>query len=437
MAVETTEPTSAATDTDASATSEPDATETDTDASADSTTTPDDTATSDPGTEGSEIYTTPHPILSDVRVRQAIAYCANRLELIESVYPTLSEAEREELLMDTFLPRSHWAYTDDGITVYPFDPEKGQQLLEEAGWTLPDGEEIRVNADGDLLSVEFLTTDAQFRQTWSAVLEQQLRSNCGIDMVRNHTSASFVFGADSGLNRREFELAGFAWVGSVDPKGRTLYACDQSPLPSNNWEGQNYMGWCNERASQAIAIANSSLDREVRQEQYGIVQQEFTKDMVSLPLFNRLETEAASNNLVGFQPNPTEYYAANIHEWDMADDTDTVVIGFSQEPTTLFNLTESNANTRIVAGLLLNAPSATSYSYDYQPAALTQLPTIENGGATLETVEVQAGDMVWSADGQAIALEPGVEVVNVDNETVPFEGEPIMMNQLSVTFEYV
>jgi ABC-type transport system substrate-binding protein len=53
-------------------------------------------------------FTTPHPILGDVKVRQAIAYCTNRPELIKSVYPFLTEEQQKGLLMDTFLPKNHW-----------------------------------------------------------------------------------------------------------------------------------------------------------------------------------------------------------------------------------------------------------------------------------------------------------------------------------------
>jgi len=68
-----------------------------------------------------EDYTTPHPILSDIRVRQAIAHCINRNDLIASVYPFLSAEQQGELLMDTFLPKNHWAYKG-GYQEYPYDP---------------------------------------------------------------------------------------------------------------------------------------------------------------------------------------------------------------------------------------------------------------------------------------------------------------------------
>jgi ABC-type transport system substrate-binding protein len=381
-----------------------------------------------------EAYTTPHPILSDLRVRQALAYCSNRPEVIASVYPFLDEEQQQGLLMDTFLPQGHWALATDGITTYPYDPETGQALLEEAGWTSEEEGQTRVNEAGEPLSINFTTTNAQFRQTWSAVWIQQMAA-CGVQIVPTYAPASWWFGSSTGLQRRDFELGAFAWVGETDPGGQTLYACSQIPLPSNSWEGQNYMGWCNEEASRAIIGANNTLDREERAAQYAIVQEQFSADMISLPMFNRLEAAAASNRLVNFRPDPTEYYTANADEWEVTDG-DTVVIGFTQEPAGLWSVIESAAVQRI-ASLLISAVPATTFSYDYQAKALTELPTIENGGAVNEDVEVSEGDLVWNTSGEAVELAPGVEVVTADGETVTFESGTLTMKQLAVTFEYI
>lgn len=432
----TTEDTAEDTDTDATDEDEQGTAETDAEsAEVEATDEMTDTAaTASESASGS--FTTPHPILSTHEVRQAIAYCTNRPELIQSVYPFLSEEEQAQLLMDTFIPKGHWAEATENITAYPFDPEQGSALLEEAGWTLEEGETVRTNAAGDRLELGFLSTDAQFRQTWAAVFEQQLLENCGMQIIRDHSPGTYVFGSDSGLARREYELAAYAWVGSVDPKGGTLYACNQIPRPENNWEGQNTMGWCNERASEAILAANNTLDREERKRQYAIVQEEFTNDMVSLPLFNRVNTEAASTNLVNFKSNPTENYTSNAYEWELADGGDEVVLGFSQEPSTLFYRTEATDNIGNIMNLIKSL-DATGYSYDYQPVALQQLPTIENGGAVLEEVEVSEGTIVWSADGEPVELAPGVKVRDAAGDLVTYEGGTLTMPQLSVTFEYV
>ncbi len=126
--------------------------------------------------------------------------------------------------------------------------------------------------------------------------------------------ASWWFGDTTGLARRDFELGGYAWVGESDPKGRTLYACNQIPLPSNGWEGQNYMGWCNETASKAVVGANNTLNRDERIAAYDILQKEFSKDMVSLPLFQRVEAEAWNPKLEGMKVSPTEYATKSVAE---------------------------------------------------------------------------------------------------------------------------
>src|SRR5690606_33045124 len=115
---------------------------------------------------GAEEFTTPHPILSDVKVRQALAYCIDREALIASVYPYVEDGTALE--MDSFLPKTHWAYSGPYADMPMFDPEAGKALLEEAGWAQGDGP-VRTNANGDALVLKFTTTSAQFRQTWSAV----------------------------------------------------------------------------------------------------------------------------------------------------------------------------------------------------------------------------------------------------------------------------
>ena len=373
-------------------------------------------------------FTTPNPILGELKVRQAIAYCTNRPELIKSVYPFLTEEQQKGLLMDTFLPKSHWAATSDGVTVYDFNPEKGKALLKEAGW-----EEGANMTTGAPLFLKFTTTNAAFRQTWATVLEQQLKDNCGITISRTHAPGSWWFGDTTGLARRDFELGAFAWVGQADPGGVSLYSCNQIPLPSNNWEGQNYMGWCNEAASKAIVAANNTLDRAERIKQYAIVQQEFSKDMVSLPLFNRVEAAAANKKLVNFKPNPTEYYTYNIEDWELPG-KDTAVLGFTQEPASLYTLVESAAVATTAAGLL-SAKMVTSLDYDYQAVGFTKLPKLGDG-ATNADVDVKAGDMVWSTAGEAVALAKDVEVTDATGATVKWDGtSPLKLKQLTVSFE--
>jgi ABC-type transport system substrate-binding protein len=257
------------------------------------------------------------------------------------------------------------------------------------------------------------------------------------------------------METREFDLVSFAWVGQVDPTGQTLYAKNQIPSDENNWEGQNYMGWANEKASKAIIAANNMLDQEKRKKEYATVQEEFTKDMVSLPLFRRAEAAATTKNLKNFKADASEFsYVTNIHEWELPG-KDTVILGFTQEPEAIWPLIDDRSVTGVIWDLL-SVRAATAYNFDYQAVSLKsgKLPTIENGGAINKDVKVKEGDVVWTTKATTATLKAkgmvevwkqgkkeevaGKEVGlwGADGEIVNWAGKPLDMKQLSVTFVF-
>ncbi len=383
-----------------------------------------------------EAFTTAHPILGDLKVRQALSYCTNKSDLLKSVYPLISDEARAGLVMNGFIAQNHWAYAgNDNMTIYNFDPAKGAALLDEAGWTLGEGASFRTNAAGDELSLKFTTTNAAFRQTWAAIWEAQM-ADCGVRIVRLHAPASWWFGDTTGIARRDYELGAFAWVGQADPGGQTLYACDQIPLPANGWAGQNAMGWCNEEASKNIKLANNTLVKDERIAAYTVVQQEFAKDVPSIPLFNRTETFAAAADLAGFAPIPgQEYWNYNVGEWEKAG-TDTIVLGWTQEPASLYTLVE-DAFVANLAYQMMRPAQTTSKNYDFQAVLIKQLPTLENGGTTNNDVEVKEGDKVVDANGDVVDLAAGVKIKNAAGEEVEYTGGTVTMKQLVSRFEII
>jgi peptide/nickel transport system substrate-binding protein len=226
----------------------------------------------------------PHPILSDVNMRRAVAYCTDKDALIAAAYPLLNASERAELVADGFIPKDSWAYVTPA-TVYPYDPDAGRTLLEGAGWLLPSGEDIRMK-DGKQLALTLRTTDADMRLAFMPVFEQQMRV-CGIRVIRSHVPFNEFIDK---IVWRDFELTEFGWMMDPDePGGLELYACDQIPAPENDWaRGNNFMGWCNQDASQEISLANdTTLSEAERITHYQNFIDLFAEDVPSLPLFWR------------------------------------------------------------------------------------------------------------------------------------------------------
>ncbi|MCC7354442.1 MAG: peptide ABC transporter substrate-binding protein, partial [Anaerolineae bacterium] len=138
--------------------------------------------------------------------------------------------------------------------------------------------------------------------------------------------------------------------------------------------------------------------------------------------------------LKNFKPDPTEYYSANADQWELAG-SDTVVIGFTQEPATMYDFGESAAVQR-TASQLVKGNAFTQYSYGYQADMVEKLPNLKDGDAKLNTVEVKAGDKVYDADGNVVELKAGVKVVDVDGKTVEYKDGTVKMPQMVVTFKY-
>ncbi len=252
----------------------------------------------------------PHPVLSDKVMRQAIATCIDRKAILDNLYAGKS------VVMNSFIPPAHKVFSapDSELKIYKFDVDAANKMLDDAGWAKgADG--IRAK-NGVPAKLQLRSTSGNVLRERSTQLIKAQLAKCGIDITIDLIPSTVYFGADSGLAVGDYDLGVFAWVGQADPGGNTLYACDQVPTPQNKWEGQNYMGWCNETASKAIVDAVSKLKTDERKAAYLTVQKAFTEDMVSLPLFQRLEIHGSTPNMKNVKPNATTYVTWNVAEWE-------------------------------------------------------------------------------------------------------------------------
>ena len=75
-----------------------------------------------------------------------------------------------------------------------------------------------------------------------------------------------------------------------------------------------------------------------------------------------------------------------------------------------------------------------SRTYTHQPVILTELPSLAHGSAAVETVTVQAGDRVLDARGELVELAPGVTVEDAGGKRATFDGDPVLMQRMVITF---
>src|SRR5690606_14264320 len=77
----------------------------------------------------------------------------------------------------------------------------------------------------------------------------------------------------------------------------------------------------------------------------------------------------------------------------------------------------------------------TTLSYDYQADGLEKLPSLADGDAVINEVEVAAGDTVADTDGNVVTLEEGVVVKDMEGNEVTYDGSStITLPQMVVDF---
>lgn len=394
---------------------------------------------SEPATDGpttpspiSTPTTPPLPIIDDLRVRQAIAYCTDRAALIRSVYPWIEETAAYE--MDSFLPANHplFAKTEPAIQQYPYDPGQGISMLELAGWTLAPAAIYRTNSLGEELFLALTTTASEFRQTWVPVFIEQMKA-CGLHLEAVFLAAEEFYASEGPLARRDFMLAAYASQATYAPDLLPLFACERIPSLENSWQGQNYSGWCSPEVDEAARIAGMSLSLEARTTAYRLIQEAYARDVPGLPLFRRMGVSATTAELQKFAPLPVEVYTWNAAEWSLPG-RETIIVGERSEPAGLHPLDTSWVNQTIRA--LIDGSDYIRLGYDYRPITLEEFPTLENGGTVIEPVRVETGAEVVDAGGNAVLLTKGLRILTETGEEVVFSGDPIVMNQLTSTFVF-
>ncbi|MCD4699334.1 MAG: hypothetical protein K8R91_02030, partial [Phycisphaerae bacterium] len=92
----------------------------------------------------------PHPVLSDLAVRQAIAHSIDVNGIVQQVIFGQGVPQTANVL-----PAIEWAYNDN-LQPYVFDTELAAQILEDAGWVDSNGDGLR-EKDGVELTISLMT----------------------------------------------------------------------------------------------------------------------------------------------------------------------------------------------------------------------------------------------------------------------------------------
>ncbi|MEJ5198012.1 MAG: peptide ABC transporter substrate-binding protein, partial [Anaerolineae bacterium] len=219
----------------------------------------------------------------DVAVRQALLYALDRQALIDTAL-----YGQGIVAHSPFLPAT-WAY-DPEVPKYAPDLARARALLDEAGWVMAEGETVR-KKDGQPLAFILAGND---RRLLEAIADAWAK--IGVDAKPQPVTLAGLT-ADF-LTPRSFDAAVVHWELAGDPDPYPLWHSTQVK------DGQNYSGWNNRAADEAIEQARSTLDLAVRRKHYVEFQRIFAREVPAILLYYPVYAFGVRDKVHGVQVGP-------------------------------------------------------------------------------------------------------------------------------------
>jgi peptide/nickel transport system substrate-binding protein len=235
---------------------------------------------------------TKHPILSDPRVRQALAMLVDRDSVKKAIYGRAGRTTANYLNgPEEFVSKN---------TKWEFSVEKAGALLDEAGWKVgSDG--IR-EKDGKKLKLLYQTSINGPRQKTQAIVKQACQK-AGIDMELKSVVASVFFSSDVAnpdtyahfyADIEMFQIP----MAQPDPAlAMRRYHSRYVATKENKWQGQNFPRWVNKDYDAAVDIAETEIDPLKRADLYIKCNDLMWQDNVMIPVMHRIKVGATATTL--------------------------------------------------------------------------------------------------------------------------------------------
>lgn len=272
----------------------------------------DPNAETDAGERSSLEY--PHPFLTDLTVRQAIAHAVDR-DAIAALYGESGPPTTQVLVSPATL-------RSPNETPYGYDLIRAKALLDEAGWIDENGDGVR-EKDGIELSVVFQTSTNTVRQATQEIVKRDL-AEIGFRVELKSVDSSIFLGpvADNTSTRRHFyaDLEMFAFGSRSPDPGAWLkgWTCNEAAQQANNWSTANWGRYCNEEFDRLYTQSATEIDPAARREFIIQMNDLLIEDVAVIALVERPLSIGINLTIEGLAPSAWDADVWNIADWRRA-----------------------------------------------------------------------------------------------------------------------
>lgn len=251
------------------------------------------------------------PDLSDLRVRQALAYALDKQTIVDTVY-----GETATVANDIF-PDNHWSHNPD-VTVYEYNPEKAMALLEEAGYTM-NASTGYYEKDGETLHLTYdMSTSTDGRQV--AALIQQYWKAIGVEMeVIEQDFATLAYSkllpnnATEETTAESFQCYTLGFGVEADPEEYNAYL--STSTGAGSW---NFIHYSNPQVDELFQQQLLETDPDARADCFHQIAQIISDDVPWIPLYNKATSTGLSDRVQNFT---ADFRGINfqIEKWTLAE----------------------------------------------------------------------------------------------------------------------
>ncbi|MEA4907873.1 MAG: ABC transporter substrate-binding protein [Anaerolineaceae bacterium] len=220
-----------------------------------------------PGMPSHMMINTGNAPTDDIQVRQALIYAVNQEELVQTAFFGMQTPVHSVISPTT------WGYDEQAASLYRFDLDKANQLLEEAGWVDSDGDGIR-EKDGQKLHIEYPALPA-YEEAYMELLAAYLtKAGFEVNITRLDDAGVTEFGLANKHN-----ILNMGWI-SRDPSVLNI-----TYNSANIEQGASYTRFKNDELDQALNDAPQTLDPEARKQLYVTAQRIIMDNALVIPLY--------------------------------------------------------------------------------------------------------------------------------------------------------
>ena len=234
--------------------------------------------------------------LQDVNVRQAIQKATNREAIAQSDLAGLPVDAAQLMLGNHFFMPGQQGYQDNSGE-FTYDPEAAAAQLEEAGWTLEDGAEVRTNEAGEPLEIDYaMLTGVATSENEGQLLQADL-ATIGVQLnLVNTPTDDFV----STLTGGTFGIIAFTWQGTNYPMNNVRQIYGAAGPDSTEPSSSNFAQLITPEIEELIPQIDTETDLQTRIDLTNEVDQIIWEVGHTLPIYRRQAFTAVPANLANF-----------------------------------------------------------------------------------------------------------------------------------------